>query len=311
MAMLTNAFNVFGATGNREDLTDILEVISPKEAPLYDAMGTAPCKGVYHEWQTDALAAANPENAAVEGETFGADAVTPTGRLGNYCQICTKEFTITETQEVVAKAARSSEVSYQKAKALAELKRDFEAILFNYNGSASGNAGKTTVPRRMRNVHSWVIGVTGSTGYSGVPSTWISAVMTGAASIAEGTFNLILQDIWDEGGRPNAVYVNGHLKRLISGWGTSTSRVHDGSKKISNVVDVYEGDFSTVELKKDRYAASSIGYILDESLWKKSILIPAGEIPLARRGLGYDKMIRQQWTIEARNPSGNGLFISG
>jgi hypothetical protein len=40
------------------------------------------------------------------------------------------------------------------------------------------------------------------------------------------------------------------------------------------VVDVYEGDFSTVELKKDRYAASSIGYILDESLWKKSILIP-------------------------------------
>lgn len=311
MAMLTNAFNVFGATGNREDLTDILEVISPKEAPLYDAMGTAPCKGVYHEWQTDSLAAANSENAAVEGETFGADAVTPTGRLGNYCQICTKEFTITETQEVVAKAARSSEVYYQKAKALAELKRDFEAILFNYNGSASGNAGTTTVPRRMRNVHSWVIGVTGSTGYSGVSSTWISAVMTGAASIAEGTFNLILQDIWDEGGRPNAVYVNGHLKRLISGWGTSTSRVHDGSKKISNVVDVYEGDFSTVELKKDRYAASSIGYILDESLWKKSILIPAGEIPLARRGLGYDKMIRQQWTIEARNPSGNGLFISG
>jgi hypothetical protein len=63
-------------------------------------MGTAPCKGACTtSWQTDALAAANPENAAVEGETFGADAVTPTRRLGNYCQICTKEFTITETQE--------------------------------------------------------------------------------------------------------------------------------------------------------------------------------------------------------------------
>ena len=49
MALVTNAFHAFQATGNREDLTDILSIITPKEAPLYDAMGSAPCKGTYHE----------------------------------------------------------------------------------------------------------------------------------------------------------------------------------------------------------------------------------------------------------------------
>ena len=317
MALLTNAFHTFGATGNREDLTELLSNISPKEAPMYDAFGTTQARGTYHEWQTDELAAA-AHNSKLEGETFTASARTPTQRYGNYTMISLKMFTVTETQEVVNKAARGSEVAYQKAKALAELKRDFEVCLVTAGASASAHAGATDVPRRFDNVLLWVGKVKGHTGYSGMCTGDPNSILTGSwgtdhtadATIAEGTFNLILQDIWDDGGMPNAVYVNGALKRVISGWGTSTSRVWTGEKRITNVVDVYEGDFSTVELKKDRHVFSSCAFILDESMWRKSILIPAGEIPLARRGLGYDKMIRQEWTIEARNPTANGLLIS-
>ena len=50
MAILSNAFHTFGATGNREDLTEILSNIDPKETYLYDAMGMGyPLNGVYHE----------------------------------------------------------------------------------------------------------------------------------------------------------------------------------------------------------------------------------------------------------------------
>lgn len=49
MTLVANAFHAFQATGNREDLTDILSILTPKEAPLYDAMGTASVKGTYHE----------------------------------------------------------------------------------------------------------------------------------------------------------------------------------------------------------------------------------------------------------------------
>ena len=313
MALVTNAFHAFQATGNREDLTDILSIITPKEAPLYDALGASPCKGTYHEWQCDKLPGVNKDNAALEGDTYSAAATEPTLRYGNYVQISTKQLAVTEIQEVVAKAGRGSELGYQKANALAALKRDFEAILFNYGSASTGGAGSTTVGRRMQNVHSWILKVTGNTGYSSVAASNFDITggsgLTGT-TITEAVFNLIMQDIWDEGGRPNACYVNGTLKRLVSGWGTSTSRVWSGEKKITNAVDVYEGDFSTIELKKERHCASSIGYFLDESLWKKSVLLPVGEVNIGKTGMATPLMLRQAWTIEARNPSGNGLFIS-
>ena len=210
----------------------------------------------------------------------------------------------------MAKAGRGSEVGYQKANALAALKRDFEAMLFTYGTAASAGAGSTTVARRMSNVHFWIKNVTGSTGYSGLASAVeLNTSLTGT-TITEAVFNLIMQDIWDEGGKPNACYVNGGLKRLVSGWGTSTSRTWDGAKRITNVVDIYEGDFSTIELKKERHCASSIGYLLDESLWKKSILLPVGEVNIGKTGMATPIYLRQAWTIEARNPSGNGMFIS-
>jgi len=310
MAMLTNAFNAFGATGNREDLSDLLSDISPKDTPFYDTIGSSPVAGTYTEWQTDALGAANADNAGLEGETFSADAVQPTKRYGNYCVISTKEFTVTETQEVVNKAGRGSEKAYQKIKAMAELKRDMETMLFHVGTAASAGAGSTTVARRMSNVFHWIQAVTAHTGVSGAPGgTGLGVNLTGV-TILESQLNDIVQKIWADGGKPNAVYVNGTLKRTISGWGTSTSRVWDGSKKVTNVVDIYEGDFATLEIKKDMFLPSSVGFILEEAKWKKGILIPVGEVPLARRGLGYDTMIRQSWTLKALNPTANGMFIS-
>ena len=312
MALVSNAFHAFQATGNREDLTDLLSIISPKEAPLYDAMGMGnPAKGTYHEWQCDKLPDANQDNAGLEGDTYAAAAITPSLRYGNYMVISTKQLAVTEIQEVVAKAGRPSEVSYQKANALAALKRDFEAMLFNWGTGASAGAGGTTTPRRMSNVHYWTMQVTGSTGYSGVTNATSIALSATGTTITETVFNQIMQNIWQQGGKPNACYVNGALKRLVSGWGTSTSRVWKGETSITNKVDVYEGDFSTVELKKERYAATSMGYFLDESLWKKSILIPVGTVDIGKTGMATPIMIRQAWTLEARNPSGNGMFISG
>lgn len=308
MTLLSNAFHTFGATGNREDLTNIISMISPKDTPLYDALGSAAAKGTYHEWQTDKLADANVDNATLEGDTFTAAARTPTTRYGNYTQIFTKQFTVTETQEAVAKAGRSSELAYQKAKAMAELKLDFEGKLFTYGTAASAGAGSTTVGRRFSNVHFWTVKVTAHTGNSGIDSTSL-ATMTGLA-ITEGQFNADVQKIWEDGGRPNALYVGGGLKRTISGWGTSTSRVWTGEKKITNVVDVYEGDFNTFEIKKDMHVASSIGYMLEEPKWKKAVLIPVGEVPIAKTGLGTNCLLRTEWTLECLNPTANGLFLS-
>lgn len=313
MAMLTNAFHTYGATGNREDLTNFISMISPTDTPLYDSIGSVGAKGTYHEWQADKLRAA-AENLKLEGKSFGAVARTPTLRYGAYVQLFTEEFTITETQQVVDKAGRGNEGAYQLKNAVKALKNDFEWTLFNRGVTASGGAGGTTTGRALRSMHDWVLNVTGNTGYSGdgpgeFSGVGVSTSATGA-TIAESTFNQILQDIWDEGGKPNAVYTGGGLRRLIAGWGTSTSRVWDGSKKITNAVDVYESSFGMLQLKLERHCWSAFGYILDESLWKKAVLIPVGMKDIPRTGLGDNYMLRTEWTLEARNATGNGFFVS-
>jgi hypothetical protein len=239
-----------------------------------------------------------------EGEAFAAANRTPTNRIGNYCQIMTKQFTVSDTQNIVDKAGRNNETAYQLTKASRELKRDFEFELWLTTLAASGGAGTTSAGATMTNVYAWQTSCQATSGGAATLTASASAVMS------EAEFNTGLQNIWDEGGQPGTVYVNGPLKKLLSGWATSTSRVWDGTKKITNVMSVYESDFGTVETVLDRYVASNMIFIIDDNLYKKAVLVPVKAVPLAKRGLGQDNMLWCQWTIEARNPSGSGFTYS-
>jgi hypothetical protein len=303
-------FDSFQASGVRESLADFISNISPEETPFYSSLGAAPNpQNRVHTWQTDTLAAASA-NSATEAEAWAPTAITPTDIMTNRVQHFLKEFAITDTQDVVNTAGRAKESAYQLVKAGKELKRDFEWSQFDYRSAASGYVGTTSAATLMTNMHYFVGNVNGHSGYSGKFHQNVTLCATADTTITENCFNLILQDIWDDGGRPNAVYVNGALKRLLSGWGTSTSRVWDGSKKITNAVDVYESDFGVLQLKLDRYAFSSMGYILDESLWKKAELHPVRRVDIGRTGLAQPFMLHAAWTLEARNPTGNGMFLS-
>jgi hypothetical protein len=91
LAAPTNTLITNNAVGNRKSLHNI----------------------IYEEWQLDALGNADPTNAQLEGDDTTAAAITPTSRVGNRTQILKKPFTISATQEVVKKAGRDSEISYQ------------------------------------------------------------------------------------------------------------------------------------------------------------------------------------------------------
>lgn len=81
------------------------------------------------EWQTDALASASTSNAQLQGDDVSSfDAETATTRLGNVTQISRKTLVIADTLDVVKKAGRKSEVAYQVAKKLKELKREDRAL---------------------------------------------------------------------------------------------------------------------------------------------------------------------------------------
>ena len=113
----------------REDLSNIIYDISPTDTPFMSNIGRDTCENTYFEWQTDALAAANTSNAAIEGAAAGDADFTATVRVANYTQISTKVIAVSGTDDAVNNAGMRTQMAYQTAKAAKELKRDMEAIL--------------------------------------------------------------------------------------------------------------------------------------------------------------------------------------
>ena len=58
MAVPSNTYQTYQSIGNREDLIDIIENISPVDTFVTSNTGSKRATAVLHEWQTDALAAA-------------------------------------------------------------------------------------------------------------------------------------------------------------------------------------------------------------------------------------------------------------
>ena len=63
MAVPTNLFQKASLKGDREDLIDKIYNTSPTETPVLSAVGRVSATNTYHEWQRDALATANKDNA--------------------------------------------------------------------------------------------------------------------------------------------------------------------------------------------------------------------------------------------------------
>src|SRR5438034_7105542 len=81
MALPTNTFATYEAIGNREDLSDVIYRIDPTDTPFMTGIEREKATAVNHEWQTQALAAADTTNAQLEGDDATTTATTPTVRL--------------------------------------------------------------------------------------------------------------------------------------------------------------------------------------------------------------------------------------
>src|SRR5262249_27618904 len=98
MAMPTNTFATYEWIGNHEDLSDGIYRTDPPDTPFMTGIEREKATSVNHEWQTQALAAADTTNAQLEGDDAATTATTPTVRLGNICQISYKVPRVTGPQ---------------------------------------------------------------------------------------------------------------------------------------------------------------------------------------------------------------------
>ena len=90
MAQVTGTYSTYDAKGEREDLADIIYSISPTDTPFMSGIGKSKATAVFHEWQTDSLAAAASDNHQIEGDEISFSAPSATTRIGNRTQISRK-----------------------------------------------------------------------------------------------------------------------------------------------------------------------------------------------------------------------------
>lgn len=311
MALPTNTFTTYEAIGNREDLIDKIYKTSPTDTPLLSALERTKASAVYHEWQTQALAAADTANAVLEGDDAVTNAATPTVRLGNYCQISDKVPRTSGTQQAVEHAGRANEMDYQIGLKTQELKIDLEAIMFGTNQAR--NAGAAATARKTASILSW-IGTNDDFGASGASPTALDGTVTRTdgtqRAFKESQLKTVLQSVWSNGGKPDTIAVGGFNKQTFSTFtGRSTPMEKAESKKIVASVDFYEGDFGKQKVMAARNIRSRDCLVLQMNMWAMATLRNMKMTDLAKTGDSQRVQILTEYALVSRNEKSSGAVF--
>ena len=309
-------FQTYKSIGNREDLSDVIYNISPTDTPFMSSVGKTKATAVYHEWQTDALAAAVGNNAAVEGADATSLTVTPTARVGNRTQISTKTVQIAGTEETINKAGRKSEKAYQLAKASSELKRDMEKTLLSNNVAA---AGDSTTARTLGGLQAWLNtnAVLGSGGTAGSGGTTARASGTDAA-FTEAMLKSAVKQAFVQGGNPTVLMVTPTQKQVVSGFaGIAAQRYEAPSNAPTTIVgaaDVYLSDFGTLSVVPNRFMTGDSGdggevaFVLDPEYAAVAYLRPFMTNELAKTGDSEKTQLLVEYTLEVKNQKAHAII---
>ena len=306
------AYDRFSAIGAREDLTDVIYNISPTDTPIMSSIGKTKATSVYHEWQTDSLAAATTANALVEGATATEGTITPTTRLGNYTQIVGKTVMVSGTLQASDLAGRKSEMAYQMAKASSEIKRDIETIITANQGQTAASTGNA---RKLGSLLSYIKTNTSKNGSS---VTGVDPTPIGVSTRTDGTtrtftetlLKTVIASVFSSGGTPSALFVSPAQKQVVSGFtGLAAQRYQvptNGQATILAGADLYQSDFGVLQIVPDRFMRSRDALILDPEYASLAYLRPFQTYDIARVGDADKKQILAELTLEVSNEAAHG-----
>lgn len=183
-------------------------------------------------------------HSAEEGGEARADASkTVLAKPYNYTQIFKDWAHITGTMKVIRRYGYMSEWSYQIEKVLKSLAIDMEhAILYGVRSNQDGPPRRST----MGGLYEYIY-------LAGVANSWATVVNAAGGLFTETLLNNTLQAIWEQGGMPDTIMVNGFNKRQVSAWGGPRIRTARDERMAGNYITSYESDFGTLDVMKNRW----------------------------------------------------------
>ncbi len=310
MTKVTSALATYDVTTNREDLSDTVYRISPVDTPFVTAVPKTKATAVLHEWSLDTIEATNTTNARLEGDALTRATSSSPSRLNNYCQISSRDATVSGTQRATNPAGIDDMLSYQKAKKSLALRKDIEAICLGNQGQVSGN---TTTARKLRSLNAWISG-NGSRGAAGADSTAATAASTDETAAGLRAFTEILLkdailDAYTDGGEPSMVLVSPTNKQLASFFtGRTTQQQIVEEKKILGAASIYASDFGDLKIVPNRTQRGRDVWVLDPSKVAVSYLRAFEPQDLGRVGDAVTQDIISEYTLEVRAPDAHALI---
>ena len=304
MAKVTNAFDTYSATSDREQLSDVIYNISPQATPFMSAIGKNSIKNVVFDWQTETLPTASGAGQ-LEGFELSRAAATGTTRVSNVAQISSRDATVTGSQQASDPAGKKTEMAHQLAIMAKALKRDMETALCQNGGKTTGNA---TTARKTGGFESWIKS-NYSKAASGAPTGGGTAPTDGTQrALTEALLKSVLQSCFSNGGEPSLAICGPVNKQKISGFtGRASARQMVDANTVEASVSIYASDFGELKIVPSNFSRERSLLLVDPEYAKVSFLRDFNVQDIAKIGDAETKMIVAEYGLEMSNEAAHGI----
>lgn len=304
MAKVTNAFDTYSATSDREQLSDVIYNISPQATPFMSAIGKNSIKNVVFDWQTETLPTASGAGQ-LEGFELSRAAATATSRVSNVAMISSRDATVTGSQQASDPAGKKSEMAHQLAIMAKALKRDMETALCQKGAKTTGNA---TTARVTGGFESWITSNV-SRGTNGAGNGGGAAPTDGTQrALTETLLKAVLQDCFSNGGEPSMAICGPVNKQVISGFtGRSSARQMVDANTVEASVSIYASDFGELKIVPSNFSRERSLLLVDPDYAKVSYLRDFKTVDISTVGDAETKMILCEYGLEMSNEAAHGI----
>ena len=321
MTLATNAFTTYLAVGIKENVSNIINNVSPAETPFYSMVKKFAVTNRLYQWQTDTLNIP-AANAQLEGDVVSVSASTATTMLTNRTQIAYKSMGVTDTARTVNDYGRADDYDYILMKRGKELKGDVELALL---ANKVQDAGSATSSRTSAGFLTFIKNVVNSSGTN--LATGSSLLVLGSSTaLTYVQISSAMTMAYSAGGSPSILMTTPTLKRAFSGLAFSATpstadvRYNLDSHKPAVAIGTVErwlSDFGTVDVMVNRQMSRQTGdsilsssvFLIDPKYVRCGILQDVEVIPLAKRGLSDEAFIRCEFTLEVGSPDAHAVLI--
>lgn len=254
--MATAFVKTYDQVGRKEEVSDIITILTPSETPALTMLGSEPTDNILYQWQEDTLDAP-AANAQVDGADAPAANQGATTMRSNTTQIFAKTVKVSGSANASKMYGVTKEFARQMAKKGKEIKRDVEYALVQ--SAQVTVTGDNATARKFA-------------GFQGQTNAGSKLANSGTPRAL--TENLVLtasQTAYTNGSDISVLMIKPADSLIVAGFAAATGRLREfetGERKITNVINIYESPFNTLKVVKNRQMKTTDAMFIDPSMWK-------------------------------------------